>query len=105
MAALEEEEKNRSIVRMGGPHFQFQVKTAKTQKRQATPHQNIPLTYYPSVELEGIAQTWRAEMAKRELVLKNEVMQVQIENAVIQKENVVLRRDNKERVGVVIIFF
>ena len=44
-------------------------------------------------------------MAKRELVLKNEVMQVQIENAVIQKENVVLRRDNKERVGVVIIFF
>jgi len=38
--------------------------------------------------------------------LEDELMQVRAENTVIRKENAVLRRrDNKERVGVVIVYF
>ncbi|CAG8675225.1 1715_t:CDS:1, partial [Paraglomus brasilianum] len=57
------------------------------------------LTVRMGVELEEIAQTCQAEMTRRKLVLKNEVMKVQIENTAIQKENAVLQgRDNKKSV-------
>ena len=47
-------------------------------------------------EIEGVTESWRLEMERRELESGNRLMRVQMENVMIMRENELLRKDYEE---------